>query len=162
VSRLAGTGADPLSLPETTEEGRIVVPPAREELFDAARATGREETGGGITVVTVERTFGTEALSSLSPPLREVETAPEAYLFTGTAEALGVSDGDPLEIATGEGTVSLQVRTFPSMAPDTLVVPRHRDMDWQRLGPAPVKMTADRFRKSAKGQPRPTIGDETT
>jgi anaerobic selenocysteine-containing dehydrogenase len=162
VTRLAETGDSPLPLPEITEEGHMAVPPGGEKLFDAARAAGEKAAGSGVTVMTVERTFGTEELSSLSPPLRQVEPAPEGYLFTGTAEALGVADGDELEIAAGRGAVSLRVKTFPSMAPDTLAVPRHRNVNWRRLGPAPVKMAADHIRKATGGQPRPTMGDGTT
>jgi len=87
-----------------------------------------------LELLLVEATFGAEELASYSEPIREVEKPPRLLMHPGDAARLGLSSGDQvgLRLPGGELTVALQVAE--QMAPQVLVLPRHRLLNW-RLAP---------------------------
>jgi NADH-quinone oxidoreductase subunit G len=80
---------------------------------------------GALTVLLVERTFGTEELSCHSEPLRQLAGQPLALLHSADAERAGVRDGDHLQFAPGWKKVDLQLRVTNRMAPGQLIIPHH-------------------------------------
>ena len=87
-----------------------------------------------LELLLVEATFGAEELASYSKPIREVEQPPRLLMHPGDAARLGLNSGDQvvLRLPGGELTVALQVAE--QMAPQVLVLPRHRLLNW-RLAP---------------------------
>jgi NADH-quinone oxidoreductase subunit G len=87
-----------------------------------------------LELLLVEATFGAEELASYSKPILEVEQPPRLLMHPGDAARLGLSSGDQvgLRLPGGELTVALQVAE--QMAPQVLVLPRHRLLNW-RLAP---------------------------
>ncbi|MFP4350325.1 MAG: molybdopterin dinucleotide binding domain-containing protein, partial [Desulfococcaceae bacterium] len=99
----------------------------------------------------VDWTFGTEALSAeYSPILKKVEKRPHIAIHPEDAASLGLSEGETLRITTEAGGISAPVHTAESMARRTLVVPRHRDLDWQHLGGRRTTVSKDQLRKPSK------------
>jgi len=101
-----------------------------------------------LTVIAVDRTFGTEVLSSRSPWLSTEETAPTVWMHPEEAGRVPLSDGDLLEIDAGGGSLVLPVKIVENMARRTLVIPRHRDAAWQRLGATRLRIERDCIRKA--------------
>jgi NADH-quinone oxidoreductase subunit G len=79
----------------------------------------------------VDRTFGTEPLSAMSPALNRVEVPPGAYLHPQTIARLGLADNENVTLSTRGGRLTLPVQADPKMAPGVLVVPRHHRLEWQ-------------------------------
>jgi NADH-quinone oxidoreductase subunit G len=95
----------------------------------------------------VDRTFGTEELSSLSPCLRELERKPCIGMHSDQAETMGLKDGDLLEIDTKTGSLRVELCTAENMAPGTLVLPRHRALEWQIFGNGKIRIRKEQIRK---------------
>jgi NADH-quinone oxidoreductase subunit G len=89
---------------------------------------------GHLRLLLVEWTFGTEELSSYSCVIQEVEKEPFACMHPDDAAAMGLSDGDRICIPIERGTVQFLLELTSHMARGILVVPRHRQIPWQRFG----------------------------
>ncbi len=81
----------------------------------------------------VEATFGTEELSGYSPFLRKVEPEPRLWMHSADAAEMGFSEGETLHIASDGGPVAATLTLSQSMARSTLILPRHMQLDWQKL-----------------------------
>ncbi len=102
----------------------------------------------GLTVLLTQQTFGTEALSALSPPLQALEPPPRVVLCPHSAEALGLASGDRLVLNAAAGCFEATLEVCPQTAPGVLVVPRHRDLDWQLLGPSGTRIPLGHIRRA--------------
>jgi NADH-quinone oxidoreductase subunit G len=74
----------------------------------------------------VETLFGSEILSSLSPPLAAVTPAPHVLLHTADAARLGLVEGEPARLSTALGHFNVTVQTSDRMAPGVAILPRLR------------------------------------
>ncbi|MFO7716785.1 2Fe-2S iron-sulfur cluster-binding protein [Desulfosarcina sp.] len=90
--------------------------------------------GADIVLLLVDRTFGTEPLSALSPALNQLEVPPWAYLHPETIARLGLKENENVTISSDGGRLTLPVQADPKMAPGVMVVPRHHRLDWQVVG----------------------------
>jgi predicted molibdopterin-dependent oxidoreductase YjgC len=95
-----------------------------------------------------QQTFGTEALSALSPPLQALEPPPRVGLCPQSAEALGLASGDRLVVNAAAGCFEATLEVCPHTAPGVLVVPRHRDLNWQLLGPSGTRIPLGHIRRT--------------
>lgn len=86
---------------------------------------------GTFSLSFVDCTFGTEILSSQSPCLQELVPEPFLAIHPSDADDLALRDGDHVRIAPAD--ITLLVRVFPHMAPGTLWLPRHHQLNWQGL-----------------------------
>jgi len=86
-----------------------------------------------LEVIGTDWTFGTEELSSSSPPLRKLERMPCASMHTKDAARLGLSRGDKVRIRLDDGDIEVNVCVEEHMAPGVLVLPRHRLLEWQKI-----------------------------
>jgi NADH-quinone oxidoreductase subunit G len=84
------------------------------------------EPGGTLHLLPVETFFGSELLSSLSPPLAAVAAAPHVLLHTDDAAGLGLADGEDARLTTALGHFSVTVRTSDRMARGVAILPRLR------------------------------------
>ncbi len=95
----------------------------------------------------VDWTFGTEELSSYSPNLRELEKPPCIFVQSQDAVRLRISDKDRLRVLLGGQPLEFEVCALPNMAEGTLIFPRHRQIEWQRLGTAGGKVAVENIKK---------------
>jgi hypothetical protein len=103
-----------------------------------------------LELLVVEKTFGTEPLSALSPVLKEMAAEPVLHLHPVDAESIGISDGDAVVIETDAGTASVTVRIVDNMAPGVAVVPRHRDLEGRLPGRGQTLLSRDAIRKATE------------
>jgi NADH-quinone oxidoreductase subunit G len=89
---------------------------------------------GAVTLLVVDRTFGTEPLSACSPALAEATPPPAAAMHSQTAAVLGLGAGGEIGIATEAGSLELPYRIDDRTAPGVIVVPRHHLVEWQAVG----------------------------
>jgi NADH-quinone oxidoreductase subunit G len=113
--------------------------------FAIDKAGAREN---GLVIILVDWTFGTEELSAYSSCLQELDPKPYATMHTRDAAALNLNNGDRIVIETDNGSLELQLRVADNMAPGYLVIPRHRRLNWQVLGPGRVVIGKDRIKKA--------------
>jgi len=99
------------------------------------------------TLVTAEAPFGTEELSRHSTCLQQREEAPALFIHETDAAFLDLADGDRVELVLEKGTIEIAVRVKRNMAKGVLVLPRHRQVAWQRAGSQPVGLLRERIRK---------------
>ena len=104
-----------------------------------------------LTLLLTQRTFGTEPLSALSPPLQALEDPPRVGLAPQSAEALGLAAGDELVVTTPRGRFQVTLAVSPGTAPGVLVVPRQRELNWQLLGPSGSRIAAGDIRRAESG-----------
>ena len=90
-----------------------------------------------MEVILTDWTFGTEELSSFSPPLRKLERSPYASIHTHDAAILGLGRGDKVKIELDEGDVEVDVCIQENMASGVIILPRHRLLEWQKIKSLP-------------------------
>jgi NADH-quinone oxidoreductase subunit G len=112
--------------------------------------TGEPAAAGpdGLTILLTQQTFGTETLSALSPPLEALEQPPRVALGPQSAEALGLASGDRLVVNAAGGCFEATLAVCAHTAPGVLVVPRHRDLNWQLLGPSGTRIPLGHIRRT--------------
>ena len=137
-----------MTLPDDGIRLQAAVGTARRFSLDWSAVVDRSRPGEKfLQLLTVERTFGTEELSSLSPHLDTF--APEARLFIHKvdAEHLGLEDGDMVAVTTECGSVKVKACIEENMRAGVLILPRLKGLDWQQLGAAPVYIAPEQIRK---------------
>jgi NADH-quinone oxidoreductase subunit G len=100
-----------------------------------------------LEVILTDWTFGTEELSSFSPPLRKLEKSPCASMHTNDAARLGLGLGDKVKIKLDEGDVEVDVWVEEDMAPGVMVLPRHRLLEWQKIKNLPKFVSYEDVKK---------------
>ncbi len=87
-----------------------------------------------LELLLVEATFGTEELASYSKPIREVEEPPRLLMHPTDATRLSLNSGDQVVLKLPGGALTVALQVAAQMAPQVLVLPRHRLLNW-RLAP---------------------------
>jgi NADH-quinone oxidoreductase subunit G len=119
---------------------------SKDDFFTAK--IGKPETRKeGLEVVLTEWTFGTEELSTYSRFAREGETALKIFLHPEDAARLGLAEGDKTAFYLEGGEVVVELGLASNMARGTIIVPRHRRIEWQKLKRWPTIVPDDRIRK---------------
>ncbi|MEJ2282326.1 MAG: NADH-quinone oxidoreductase subunit NuoG [Desulfobacterales bacterium] len=101
----------------------------------------------GLELFLVEWTFGTEELSAYSACLQELEPEPCATIHTRDAQDLNFNDGDRIVIETDSGSLELILRVADNMATGILLIPRHRQLEWQIFETGRVVIGKERIKK---------------
>jgi NADH-quinone oxidoreductase subunit G len=107
------------------------------------RSPGQE----GLELLLTDRIFGTEELSRYSVFTQQAETAPAAFLHPEDAQRLGLSEGDRFSLTLEGGELVAGLRMAPTMAKGIVIIPRHRQLDWQRISQWPVRLRDEQIRK---------------
>jgi NADH-quinone oxidoreductase subunit G len=102
-----------------------------------------------LELITVERTFGTEELSSFSPHLQAFASEAGVFIHRTDAGRLGLQDGDTVEVSTDRGSVRARASVVDHMRSGLMIVPRLKGLDWQRLAAGRATIAFDRIRKVA-------------
>jgi NADH-quinone oxidoreductase subunit G len=121
-------------------------PPVCEETGDGAAP----EAADTLEVVLVDRFFGTEELSGYSPVIQNADSEPLVFLHVRDAEPLGIAHSDWISIALEGGGLEVRAGVSAQMAEGVLVIPRHRLLEWQKLGPVPARIPFGRISKAGK------------
>ena len=115
--------------------------------FSMEALAGGEALAEIFELITVERTFGSEELSAYSKCLKDLAGLPFIFMHRSDAQNLNLAGGDRISVELDSGTITANLQVKDDMAAGTLVIPRHKDLDWQVLGAGPTWVSKDRIRK---------------
>jgi NADH-quinone oxidoreductase subunit G len=102
---------------------------------------------GKLDLFAVDWTFGTEELSSYSRSLHEVEKTPCIYMNAMDAERLSLTNKDQVALSVGGAVMEVELSVTEHMASGILILPRHRQIPWQRLPNLPISIAFERIKK---------------
>ncbi len=120
--------------------------------FKQAEA-GIERSGAGqLELLLVDWMYGTEELSSHSDTLKSVVPEPKLLIHSADAAAAGLSHGDRVHLELDRGGLEIKLSVSGRMARGVLVLPRHKDIEWQKIGGFNAMVPLERIRKVFKGR----------
>jgi NADH-quinone oxidoreductase subunit G len=129
------------------EGARFFQAPHPAERLAPVRPNGGPHSDGQLEVMAVERIFGTEELSAYSACLTELASTPGIFINAMDAKQLNLTDGDLVSIELNSGAVEARLQVAANMAAGTLVIPRHKDLDWQKMGTGQTWVRKDQIQK---------------
>ena len=136
------------SIEEIPDEGvRFSRVPDFAGRFSSEPPSGSSAAGDDLEVITVERTFGTEELSSYSACLADLAEGPGIFICRTDAERLNLAEGDMVSVELDNGRLEANLRIADHMAAGTLVIPRHKALEWQKLRTGETWVRRDQIRK---------------
>jgi NADH-quinone oxidoreductase subunit G len=100
-----------------------------------------------LELLLVDWTFGTEELSAYSDTIQLVEKAPHLCVHPKDAMRAGFKNKDRVILHLGGGPLEVEVIVAENMAPGIMVLPRHRQLPWQKLKELPARVSIDRIKK---------------
>ena len=131
-----------------TSEVRLLPDISKVAVFSRESVTKPAEIPAGqVELLLVDQTFGTEELASYSAFIQKVEEEPCLTLHHDLAANLGFASGDQVVLHLPGGEVTLPLKTAHNMAPDTVILPRHRRLGWQQVGDWPVWLPKSSIKK---------------
>jgi NADH-quinone oxidoreductase subunit G len=92
-------------------------------------------------------TFGTEELSGYSSTIQQVEKEPCLFMHAEDAARAVLSDGDQVVIRLDSGSLQVKLCVSLNMARGVVVLPRHRQLAWQKLRRYPVMVNLGQMEK---------------
>jgi NADH-quinone oxidoreductase subunit G len=101
-----------------------------------------------LQLILTDWTFGTEELSSYSPPLPELEGRPCVFIHSNQVAKMNLQDGDKIIIQTDSDALEVRLRAVDNMAEDVIVLPRHRQLAWQIFESEIVQVPKIQIRKA--------------
>jgi NADH-quinone oxidoreductase subunit G len=108
-----------------------------------------------LTLLLVDWTFGTEALSALSPTINQIAAAPVAVMHPLDIQRLGLAQDNAVVISSAaNGPLTVQLRADSNMAQGVVVIPRHHLLDWRLFGETRLILNSSQIRAAmAKDHP---------
>ena len=100
-----------------------------------------------LELLLADQTFGTEELSIYSPVIQQAEKTPCLFMHPKDAAKAGLNNKDRVTLHLEGGPLEIEVSVAENMAPGVMVLPRHRQIHWQRLKTFPVRIPFDRIKK---------------
>ena len=119
----------------------------RSARFATQRHKGGSDVDGRLELIAVEWIFGTEELSSYSECLTDLEGSPGIFMCRTDAEKLNLTAGDRVVIELDRGTLEANIRIKDNMAAGTLIIPRHKNLDWQKMDTGNTWVRPDQIQK---------------
>jgi NADH-quinone oxidoreductase subunit G len=101
-----------------------------------------------LELLLVDWTFGTEELSGYSKYIQQVEKSPCLLVSKKDAERLNLNDKEKVVLSLHRGPLEVKLSVRENMAQGTMVLPRHRQLQWQKIKESPVKVLIDRIKKA--------------
>jgi len=98
-----------------------------------------------LTLLLVEQTFGTEALSANTPALKALKQEPAAIAHPEDIDRMGVQPGQSVTIASDAGRIVLPLLADDRIARGVIIIPKDHCIDWQELGATKVLIALDRI-----------------
>jgi NADH-quinone oxidoreductase subunit G len=115
--------------------------------FSSELTDGDSDSDDDLELIAVERTFGTEELSAYSACLTDLEEGPGIFICQTDAQKLNLIEGDRVSLELDGGKLEANLRIADNMAAGTLVIPRHKDLDWQKMGTGKTRVRRDQIGK---------------
>jgi anaerobic selenocysteine-containing dehydrogenase len=128
-------------LPDHCREQAFFLPPA------PSPSRGDGEYSNSLELLLVDWTFGTEELSSYSGCIHQVEKNPVLLMHTRDAARLGLKHKDKVVVHFDGGPLEIELAVADNMASGVMVLPRHRQISWQKLKDIPAKIPVERIMK---------------
>ena len=100
-----------------------------------------------LELLLVDWTFGTEELSGYSRFVQQVEKTPCLMMHAADAARLGLNDKDRVVVDFEGGTLEVGLSIMENMAPGVIILPRHRQLAWQKLKDIPARVPVERIKK---------------
>ncbi len=100
-----------------------------------------------LELLLVDWTFGTEELSGYSHTLRQVERPPCLLIHPRDAVKADLKDKDRATLQLDGGPLEIDVSLAENMASGVMILPRHRQIPWQRTKTLPARISFDRMKK---------------
>jgi NADH-quinone oxidoreductase subunit G len=104
--------------------------------------------GDSLHLLLVDWTFGTEELSSYSKYSHPAEKTPSLLMHPQDAERLNLRHEERVVLSFDAGPLEVDLRTESKMAPGTAILPRHRQLHWQRIKGITTELPLDRIKKA--------------
>jgi NADH-quinone oxidoreductase subunit G len=102
---------------------------------------------GTFELLLVDWTFGTEELSTLSKYIREAERKPFLLMHPKDASRLNLINHERVALQLDGGKLEVKLSISDNLALGVLVLPRHRQLEWQKLETLPARVSFDRIEK---------------
>ncbi len=134
-----GEGHDRRWLPDSKREKAFT----EEALF----SENDQGDGEGLELILVDWTFGTEDLSSWSAHTREAETVPYLAVHPKDAARLGLAPGKRVALHLDGGCLEVDFLVMENMAQGVMVLPRHRQLDWQKVSGLKKTLPMNRIKR---------------
>jgi NADH-quinone oxidoreductase subunit G len=115
--------------------------------FSMEGITRGEDLAENFELIPVEWTFGTEELSAHSACLKDLAGIPCIFMNRSDAQKLNLKDGDRLSIELDSGVIEVKLQAEDDMAAGALVIPRHKDLYWQKMNTGINFVRPDQIRK---------------
>jgi NADH-quinone oxidoreductase subunit G len=128
-------------LPDLNEEKSFSSPPSPSRGED-------EEESDSLELLLVDWTFGTEELSAYSRFIQQVEKTPYLLMHGQDAARLGLKDQDKVIVHLDGGPLEVGLRVADNMARGVMILPRHRQLAWQKLKDVPTRIPIEQIRKA--------------
>jgi NADH-quinone oxidoreductase subunit G len=128
---------------------RLPLEGTKENLFSIDWLTQREgdRLNGDLEILLVDWTFGTEELSTFSKYIREVEREPFLVMHPKDASRLNLMNQDRVVLRLDAGRLEVRVSISRNLAPGVLVLPRHHQLEWQKLKTLPARVSFGQIEK---------------
>ena len=101
-----------------------------------------------LELLLVDRTFGTEEMSSYSSSLRETVSNPSLILPAEVGDRLGFRNRDTAVISLDGGPLEIALDLQEHLAAGIMVLPRQDQLVWQKIAAYPIRVPLDQIKKS--------------
>ena len=138
-----------LADPAPGSDGRRIIPaqsPATAFSLSPGPAP-KQPSENQLQVLLVDWTFGAEELSGYSNAIQQVEKQPCLFMHAEDAARAVLSDGDQVVIQLDTGSLQVKLCVSLNMAPGVVVLPRHRQLAWQKLRRYPAMLNLGQMEK---------------
>ncbi len=135
---------------ELLEGARVDLGQGKEKPFssDGAMRSGKDGQGDSrLELLVVDWTFGTEELSAYSKFVQQVEEAPCLFMNPMDASRIGLKDKERITLWLHRGRLEVELRIADNMAPGVIILPKHRQLAWQKIKEWPVKVAVHQIKK---------------
>ena len=129
-------------LPDQSKEPAFFPPPS-----SSFPSSGERVNPNSLELLPVGWTFGTEELSGYSRFVQQVEQTPCLVMHAADAARLGLNDKNRVVVDLEGGTLEVGLSIMENMAPGVIILPRHRQLAWQKLKDIPARVPVERIRK---------------
>jgi NADH-quinone oxidoreductase subunit G len=139
LSELENPGSDVRLIPDQTE---------KKFLSAAGNYNKKKAPERSYELLVVDWTFGTEELSSYSAPILKAAKRPCLTMTYETAAQLGLQKGDRVTLTLDRGPLEMEVDLNDHLSDLVMVLPRHADLDWQKITGPRIKLSLDQVIKT--------------
>ncbi len=129
---------------------RVNLAQGRQKAISSGEQIQFEEKDQGesrLELLVVDWTFGTEELSTYSKFIQQVEKEPCLLMNPEDASIMGLKDREKIALHLDRGRLEMELRIRDHVARGVIVMPRHRQLSWQKIEKWPVRVAMDQIIK---------------